>query len=267
MNPWIVALGGWLVASLVMVGVWWWQTRTNKAGIVDVVWSYLVGALGVSFAVLGSGLPERRWIIAGLATVWSVRLGTYLWLRVRSHKEDGRYLALKEQWGEKAQFKMALFFQYQAFGAALFALPMLVAAGNKEPLGWIDGVAVGLFVLAATGEALADRQLAQFKADGANVGKVCDKGLWKYSRHPNYFFEWLHWWAYVGLAWAAPWGGLALIGPAAMFYFIVYVTGIPPAEKRALESRGDAYRDYQRRTSPFFPLPPRSSSPSKAEGV
>lgn len=259
MSPWLMVLIGWAASSVVMLGVWAWQKRSGKAGVVDVVWSYLVGALGVTFALSASGLFERRIAVAILAAIWSLRLGTYLWFRVMSHREDGRYDALKEKWGDQAQYQMAIFFQYQAFGATLFAIPMLVAALNSEAWNWIDSCGLVVFAIAAGGEAIADRQLAKFKADRSNVGKVCDRGLWRYSRHPNYFFEWLHWWAYVLLAWGTPWIWLSLIGPLAMFYFIVYVTGIPPAEKQALASRGEAYRDYQRRTSPFFPLPPRSS--------
>ena len=260
MNPVVIWLIGWACASLVMIGVWAWQLRFGKAGIVDVVWTFLVGGLAIAFAATGSGLWERRIIIAALAAFWSLRLGIFLWIRVQSHAEDSRYAAIKEQWGDQAGRRMLMFFQYQAFGAALFSLPMLVAAANAEPLSWVDGVGVGVFLIAAIGEAIADQQLAGFKRNPANRGLVCDRGLWKFSRHPNYFFEWMHWWAYVALAWFAPWGWLAWLGPIAMFYFIVFVTGIPPAERQSLQSRGDAYREYQRRTSSFFPWPPRRSS-------
>ena len=260
MNPGLLWLVGWGAAACVMVGVWWVQRRWGNAGIVDVVWSYLVGILAIMFAWGSDGLPTRRIIVALLAAFWSIRLGTYLWIRVRSHKEDGRYAALKEQWGDQASRRMLIFFQYQAFGAALFALPMLIASRNGAELNWIDGLGIGVFAIATLGEALADQQLAAFKRELSNSGRVCDRGLWKYSRHPNYFFEWLHWWAYVALAWAAPHGWIAWLGPIAMFYFIVFVTGIPPTEKQSLLSRGEAYRDYQRRTSAFFPWFPRRAS-------
>ena len=108
------------------------------------------------------------------------------------------------------------------------------------------------------GGAIADRQLRAFARDPANKGKVCDQGLWAWSRHPNYFFEWLHWFSYVLLCWQHPWGWLTVIAPLVMLYFILFVTGIPPTEKQALKSRPKSYRDYQRTTSPFFPWPPQS---------
>jgi steroid 5-alpha reductase family enzyme len=116
---------------------------------------------------------------------------------------------------------------------------------------------VAVAVLALGGEAIADAQLSRFRRDPANRGTVCRTGLWRYSRHPNYFFEWVHWWAYVLIGIAAPWGWLALFGPALMLLFLFKITGIPPTEARALESRGDAYREYQRTTSVFVPWPPR----------
>ena len=109
-------------------------------------------------------------------------------------------------------------------------------------------------------EALADLQLKRFRADPANRGKVCDVGLWRWSRHPNYFFEWLHWFAYVLLAVGSPVWYLTLIGPVLMLVSLLWVTGIPFVEAQSLRSRGDAYRDYQRRTSPFVPLPPRAAT-------
>jgi steroid 5-alpha reductase family enzyme len=114
-----------------------------------------------------------------------------------------------------------------------------------------------LWLGALCGEALADRQLGRFKADPTNKGRVMDQGLWRWSRHPNYFFEWLLWVAFVLPGLLAPWGLLTLLAPAAMLFFVLKVTGIPPSEAQALRSRGEAYRAYQRRVSPFFPLPPR----------
>ena len=142
----------------------------------------------------------------------------------------------------------------------LFALPMLVAANNPtDHLTWLDWVGVGIWILAIGGESIADRQLARFRRDESNAGQVCRDGLWRYSRHPNYFFEWIHWWSYVALGVAWTWGWLTLFGPAVMLWFLLKVTGIPMTEERALVSRGDAYRDYQRTTNKFFPGPPKAA--------
>jgi steroid 5-alpha reductase family enzyme len=256
--------GAWLAVSILMVGVWVLQRRLGDAGIVDVAWTYSVGLLSILFCWMGAGDPTRRIVVAVLAGIWSIRLGTYVLYRVLKLPEDGRYVTLKKQAGVRAQRKLFEFYQYQAFGAVLFSLPMLLAATNPLPIGVSDFLGITIWLVAAGGESLADRQLSAFRKQGRNQGAVCQSGLWKYSRHPNYFFEWLHWWAYVALAWQVPCGGwhgwLSLIGPVAMYYFINFVTGIPPTERQALLSRGDAYREYQKTTSSFFPWLPKKES-------
>ncbi|MEZ5394116.1 MAG: DUF1295 domain-containing protein [Bryobacterales bacterium] len=252
---------GWAAAALVMSAMWLLQRRTGDAGIVDVAWAAGVGVLSVWFAYGADGLEQRRWLIAALAMIWAVRLAGYLLLvRIFRMPEDGRYTQMRADWGDRAQLNLFWFFQIQASWSALFAAPMLIAAYNPAPLGKWDVVAVAVWLIALSGEALADRQLHRFRQEPSNKGKVCKDGLWRYSRHPNYFFEWVHWWAYVLLAWGSPQPWLALIGPATMLVFLLKITGIPPTEKRALESRGEAYREYQRTTSVFFPWPPKEST-------
>jgi steroid 5-alpha reductase family enzyme len=113
------------------------------------------------------------------------------------------------------------------------------------------------------GESLADAQLKRFRENPANKGRVCDSGLWRWSRHPNYFFEWFGWLAYPVIAISTdyplsyPWGWATLLAPLFMYWILVHVTGVPPLEQQMLRSRGERYRDYQARTSMFFPLPPR----------
>jgi steroid 5-alpha reductase family enzyme len=252
---WPVAiLVGSVAMALVMSLVWFVQWRTGNAGIVDVTWTWGVGALGLCFATfVADGDTWRRAIIAVLTAVWSLRLGGHLLVRVMSHSEDGRYKQLKADWGEAAQSRMFWFFQSQAIGAVVFAVPMLVAGSASSPLNLWDCVGIAIGSAALVGEWIADHQLAQFKADSSNKGKVCEIGLWHYSRHPNYFFEWLYWWSYVALAATTPWGWLTIAAPLAMLYLFIYVTGIPPAEKQSLASRGEAYREYQRTTNAFFP--------------
>jgi steroid 5-alpha reductase family enzyme len=249
---------GWAAAAGLMGALWLVWRRRGNAGIVDVAWSIATAALGVVFALSASGDPNRRWIVASMAAAWGLRLGLHLWLRVARESEDGRYQALRQTWGDAAARNLFVFFQVQALWAVLFALPMLAAAGGQAPVGPWDLVGAGIYLVAVTGEALADRQLARFKADPANRGRVCRDGLWHYSRHPNYFFEWMHWWAYVALGAGAPLWWVPPLAVAAMGWFITRVTGIPPTEAQALRSRGDAYRAYQRTTSAFVPWPPRA---------
>ena len=131
------------------------------------------------------------------------------------------------------------------------------AANNPSPVAITDILALLIALGSLFGESIADHQLAEFRQKPANSGKVCDSGLWRYSRHPNYFFEWLHWWAYVAFALGGPKAWVSLLGPLLMYIFLRYITGIPHAERSSLRSRGEAYRNYQQTTSPFFPWIPR----------
>lgn len=259
MTWWLMILIGWGILALVMAAMWLVQRRTENAGIVDVAWTLGVGALGVFFAIGSShGDLERRVVVSVLLMIWAFRLGGYILRRVLTLPEDGRYQSLKQSWGEAAQTRMFRFYQLQALGSVLFALPMLLAAQGTQSFGVLDWCACCIWLVAFAGEAVADRQLARFRASPDNKGIVCRAGLWRYSRHPNYFFEWLHWWAYVAFAMATPWGWLTIFAPLAMLYFITRVTGIPPTEAQAIRSRGDAYRRYQQTTSSFFPWPPKA---------
>ncbi len=129
---------------------------------------------------------------------------------------------------------------------------------NARPeIGIMEFGGAAIWLIAVIGESTADYQLKKFKADPANKGKICDRGLWYYSRHPNYFFEWLIWVAYFLFAAGAPGGWITIYCPLLMLLFLTKITGIPPTEAQSLKSRGDAYRDYQRRTSAFVPWFPR----------
>lgn len=260
----VQALIVWAVVSVGMALVWLLQRRLGDAGIVDVAWSYAVGLVSIVYCFLGEGDVGRRVAVGVLAGAWSFRLGTYVLYRCLRLPEDGRYVQLKEAAGDGAQRLLFGFYQLQAFGVVLFSTPMLMAANNTAAWNGLDIAAIAIWILAWGGESVADAQLAAFRRDPSTKGQVCRNGLWNYSRHPNYFFEWIHWWAYVAFAWQIPWGGvggwIALIGPVAMYYFINFKTGIPPTEKQALLSRGDAYREYQQTTSAFFPWLPRAQA-------
>ena len=203
----------------------------------------------------------RRALIAAMVFVWSVRLGTHLLVRVAGKHpvEDGRYVQLRRDWEHGFALRMAGFFQLQAASVVLLAIPILAACSNPEPaLGGLEWAGAALWLAAISGEALADAQLAIFKRDPGNAGRVCDAGLWRYSRHPNYFFEWLVWVSYFVFGCASPWGWLGILSPACILYLLLRVTGIPLTEEQSVRSRGDAYRRYQERTSAFVPLPRRA---------
>jgi len=192
-----------------------------------------------------------------LGAAWALRLALHLWRRVRSEAEDGRYRALRRHW-DGDQRKFLGFFLFQALLVVLFSLPLAAVVAHPQPSPLQLGAAALLWVVSVLGEALADAQLARFRADPGNRGHTCDRGLWRYSRHPNYFFEWLHWCAWAIAAVGAPHAWLGLLGPALMYLFLRFISGIPFTEQQALRTRGDDYRAYQRRTPMFFPWFPKS---------
>lgn len=246
-------------ACAFMALLWLWQRRHNDAGIVDVGWS-----IGIGLAVLWYAIALELSLVARVAVLavtfpWSLRLGGYLLLdRVRGKAEDGRYRNLREHWGGDAQRKFFFFFQAQALLIVLFSIPPLLAmhAISETNLFFYLGLAVGWGAL--LGESISDGQLRRWRANPENRGKTCRSGLWRYSRHPNYFFEWMHWWAYVLFAGGSLLAIPALMGPVLMLLFLYRITGIPYTEQQALKSRGEEYREYQRTTSAFIPWFPRA---------
>ncbi len=233
---------------------WWLQRRLNNAGWVDTIWTFALGLAGVAVALVNAATP-RGALVAGLVAAWALRLGLYIVSRTAGAAEDARYAHFRTLWGAAYQSRMFGFLMIQAAAAALLLIPMLLAATSPRPLGWADALAVLIMATAVIGEGIADRQLARFRALPGNHGKVCNTGLWSVSRHPNYFFEWLHWLAYPVFALGADHAWAALLGPAFMYWLLVHVSGIPPLEAQMLRSRGELYRAYQRRVSAFFPLP------------
>lgn len=251
---------GWALVAALMAALWAFQRRTGRADIVDLAWTIGTGGLSVLYAATASGDILRRALIATIAAIWSGRLAWHLLARIRRFPEDGRYARLRAGREGSIQAWLFGFFQAQAFLCALFALPAFVAGGNPTSVGWPEALGISLWIAAIGGESIADRQLDRFRRNPANLGAVCRNGLWKYSRHPNYFFEWIHWWSYVCMGWEAPSGWLTLLGPSAMLFLILKVTGVPPTEAQALSRRGEAYRLYQREVSSFFPWFPKGGS-------
>jgi len=257
MSPWWSLAVVWVAVAVAMTAGWWWQRQRENAGIVDVIWAGALGASAVVLGVLGEGSALPRTILAVLGGLWGLRLALHLWKRVRGEPEDGRYRYLRDHW-QGHQGKWFLFFQFQALLVVLFSLPFLAVAGNPvgTPFPWML-LGLVIWLGSVLGEGIADRQLARFRSDPANKGRTCRAGMWRYSRHPNYFFEWLHWFAYVALAVGAPMAWLSWMGPIVMYLFLRYVSGIPYTEAQALRTRGDDYLDYQRRTPMLFPWFPK----------
>jgi steroid 5-alpha reductase family enzyme len=256
-----LAVAAWILAAGTMALLWAWHRRLHNAGIAGVGWTALVAGLAILDARLGDGWEYRCAAVAFMMGSWGLRLAVYLlYDRVLHRPEDGRYVEIRREWGAEAPRRFFWLFQTQALAAAGFSLPALFASMNPEPgFSIVELIAAGLWVVAFAGESTADRQLLRFKSKDANRGRTCRSGLWRFSRHPNYFFEWLIWIAFALFASASPWGWVAFACPAAMLYFLFKVTGIPLNEAQALRSRGDEYRDYQRSTSVFVPWSPRSS--------
>jgi steroid 5-alpha reductase family enzyme len=250
--------------SILMAGAWAVQQRTGNSGWVDTIWTFslgLVGAAGALWPIGGTAPNARQWLVAGLVAIWSLRLGIHIAIRTAGITDDPRYASFAKEWGLNAPRRMFIFLQNQALGTIPLVFAIFVAARfPSDALRPQDYLGALILFIGIAGEALADAQLKRFREDPPNEGRVCDAGLWRWSRHPNYFFEWFGWLAYpmIGISVDYPWGLATLLAPIFMYWILVHVTGIPPLEEQMLRSRGERYRDYQLRTSRFFPLPPQA---------
>ncbi len=248
----------WAVLAVALALLWARQIKTKDATSVDVAWSGGLGFLALVYPWFSDGSVTIRVLVGALGAVWALRLAWYLFTDrvLKATEEDGRYRAIRQHFGSKANLFLFFFYQGQAAVAVLFSLPMLAAMSRGKLDVWTT-LGVAVWFIAVVGETIADKQLARFRADRANRGQVCHDGLWRYSRHPNYFFEWVHWWAYVLISHGAP---LSWIGPVGMLVFLFRLTGIHYTENQAIKSRGELYREYQRTTSVFFPWFPKRST-------
>jgi steroid 5-alpha reductase family enzyme len=252
--------------AILMAFAWVVQQRTGNSGWVDTIWTFSLGLVGAGSAlwpVEGAAPNIRQWLVAALVAIWSLRLGVHIAIRTAAITDDPRYAAFAREWGADSPRKMFVFLQNQGLGSIPLVFAIFVAARfPSDALRLQDYLGVLILLIGILGEALADAQLKRFRENTANKGRVCDAGLWRWSRHPNYFFEWFGWLAYpvIALSPDYAWGWATLLAPVFMYWILVYVTGIPPLEAQMLRSRGDRYRDYQSRTSAFFPLPPQARS-------
>ena len=250
----------WAAVAIVMLLVWLWALKIENNGVVDIFWAFNFLVIAVIIWLLADGFRERKNLVCTLAALWSLRLGIYLLIRVGSHLniEEGRYKQLREEWNNT---KFFFFFQMQAFSNVMLAIPFFIIALNPEPqISILEYLGASLWFLCIIGEGLSDWQLQYFKKQPENKGKVCQYGLWNYSRHPNYFFQFSIWISVLIFALSSPYGWLAVICPLSIGYLIFKVTGIPMTEEQAVRSKGEAYKEYQRTTSAFVPWFKKSNS-------
>ena len=236
--------------------VWWLSVKSNNYSWVDVAWAMSFAPVALGYTLGGDGWLPRRLGVGLLVAAWSLRLGPHLWRRVASHHpdEDPRYAVLRERWKQGLQRKFFYFFQAQGVLVWLLTLPVaLIVQRTSTSFHLLEWVGLTLWFIALLGEGIADAQLAHFKRSSSHRDAVCQNGLWRYSRHPNYFFQSLLWWGLFLMALPSPWGWLSILAPLSMLHFLLNVTGIPLTEKLSVQKRGDVYREYQRTTSAFIP--------------
>lgn len=252
-----------LTAGLTIVlfyWVWVYAVKIENFSIIDAAWAACFTVHGLIFYNFAWGYRPRRLLFLTIIALWSLRLTYFLAKRIKGHhpQEDTRYRKLRLEYGSNYKKRFLYFFIFQAVSVSLLTLPMVFAFTNAtESLGAFEWAGVACFLISLIGETLADSQMSRFKRQAANAGKVCNVGLWRYSRHPNYFFEACIWFSFYvfmlgtsGLAWA-------IYAPLTIVILLVKVTGVPPSEAQSLASRGDAYREYQKKTSAFVPWFPR----------
>ena len=241
-----------------MALAWRVVVASGRSGWADTFWSLTVGVAGLAAALWPLGeLTARNWLVALMVAVWSCRLGLHIARRTLKGGDDPRYAELKRGWGDAYKPQLLIFLEIQAAVALVLAIAVMAAASNPAPIGPGDALGVLIAIAAIAGESLSDAQLTRFARNPSNRGRVCDTGLWAWSRHPNYFFEFLYWVALVPIGIGHPWGWVALAAPLMMFVLLRYVSGVPPLEQHMLRSRGEAFAAYQQRVPAFFPRPPR----------
>lgn len=257
-HRWELWLIGWGASALLLAALYLRQRRTGDATAVDSGWGSALALCAFLYALLAPGCLLQRLVICVPVGVENLRVALLVLYR-HDGGEDRRYQELRRRWRAKGreQLTFGIFYQAQGLLAALLSVPALLGSFNVDGLIAVQWAGLVLWVVAVAFEVVADRQLTAFRRDPANKGGVMDRGLWRYSRHPNYFFQTLTWVAYALIAVAAPYGWLAFLAPLLILYLVLFVTGVPPAEESSLRTRGDAYRLYQERTSVFVPWLPK----------
>lgn len=254
----MLGAGFFLVLTL-MFFLWIIYLFKKNAGIVDLGWCIGFVLCAWAYLILGYGDPLKKWLITLMATTWAARLGWFIYQRLVSDDEDPRYREIRHNWGgDPTNVLFLLMFLLQGVLIVVISLPFLLVSAGSLP-GWSNWETVGciLWFFGVLGEALADHQLSTFRSNPENNGKVCQSGLWRFSRHPNYFFETMVWVGFFLFAFPANWGFLSVVSPLLVAALLLKISGIPLTEAQALRTKGDAYREYQRTTNSFFPWFPK----------
>lgn len=249
-------LAAGLLAVVVFTATWAVSLRARDASLADRVWGPAFALLALLQVVLTPGAGVRAWVVAALVTLWGGRLGWHITRRNRGHGEDPRYAAMRARSPRTfPATSLVTVFLLQAMLAWVVALPLWAVAHGGRAVGGLDLAAALVWLTGFVFETVGDAQLAAFRRDPANRGRILDRGLWAWTRHPNYFGDACVWWGF-GLAGLAaggpPW---TLAGPALMTVLLAFVSGVPMLEA-AMRGR-PGWAEYARRTSPFLPLPPR----------
>lgn len=241
-----------------MAVLWLRSVRLRDASIVDAFWGPGFAVIATVGAALSAGALPRRLLLAVLVVTWGIRLGAHIWRRNRGGGEDFRYAAMRASHGESFWW-VSLFSVFLLQGSLMWfiALPVQIAQGARQPeaLGWLDLLGATVWACGLAFEAIGDRQLARFKADPANRGRILDTGLWRYTRHPNYFGDALLWWGLWLVSASTPGALWTLPCPLLMTLLLVRVSGVHLLEATMAQRPG--YAEYMRRTSAFLPRPPR----------
>ncbi len=249
----LLFLLSFLVISVLMFGVWLLQLKNKNAGIVDIVWAISFMVAAFVYSVFTEGYSVRQYIVLALIAAWCLRLGIHLFIRNWGKEEDSRYTQMRKEWGPHANRNLFLFFEFQAITAAALSIPLIWILENKAiTFSFVEIVGYLLIAVAIFGEGIADYQLQQYKKKAVKEG-ICDVGLWNYSRHPNYFFEWLVWVAIFLMALPVQYGWISIYCPILMWHFLNNVTGVKLTEEHMAKTRGEKYLQYQRSTSAFIP--------------
>ncbi|HWF51627.1 MAG TPA: DUF1295 domain-containing protein [Solirubrobacteraceae bacterium] len=244
--------------AVLMVVVWAFSIRLRDVSIIDPVWGPAFVLVALVAALAGHGDSARRWLLFAITAAWGLRLGIHLARRkLGDREEDRRYAAMRERKGDSfTLWSLWAVFGVQGLLVLIVSLPIQVAANRPGGLGASIVPGVLVFLVGLAFEAVGDEQLRRFKADPASGGKVMDHGLWRYTRHPNYFGDACVWWGIWLLVLPADGVWWTLIGPAVMTLFLVRISGAAMLE-RDIGKRRPQYAEYIKRTSGFFPLPPR----------
>lgn len=260
---WLALFGLALAVTIVVMFIsWLWAVKVNNFSLVDAVWAFCFLLQAAIFFVFSDGFMTRKILLFAMIGLWSCRLGYFLTKRIYGHhpEEDTRYKHLRSDYKDKFKSRFLLFYFYQAVSVSVLTLPFIFVFKNTtESISGFEIAGALYWLVAVCGEALADHQMSEFKRlskDNPKMGKTCNIGLWKYSRHPNYFFESNIWWGFFifMIGSGVYWGVYSAV---IILLLLLKVTGVPPSEEQSLKTRGEEYRAYQRKTSMFIPWFPK----------